>query len=92
MARVATASTGRRMAFGVTLVYAMAISAYTQFLLGVLGPLLTEDLGLSRTQLGSLTTAIFVLGGLGAPLVGPLVDHLGGRRVLVLIFLTGATS
>lgn len=92
MARVATASTGRRMAFGVTLVYAMAISAYTQFLLGVLGPLLTEDLGLSRTQLGSLTTAIFVLGGLGAPLVGPLVDQLGGRRVLVLIFLTGATS
>ncbi|WP_165492082.1 MFS transporter [Egibacter rhizosphaerae] len=81
-----------RVAFGVTLVYVMAISAYTQFALGVLGPLITDDLGLTRTQFGSLTTAIFVVGGLGAPLAGPLVDWLGGRRVLVLLFLVGGLS
>lgn len=79
-------------AFGATLVFAMAISAYTQFLLGVLAPLITDDLGLSRTELGSLTTALFVIGSLGAPLVGPLVDVAGGRRMLALIFVVAGAS
>lgn len=89
---VAEASTGRKLAFGGTLVFAMAVSAYTQFLLGVLGPLMIEDLGLTRTQFGALTTAIFVIGGLGAPLLGPVVDSLGGRRVLVVLFIAGGIS
>lgn len=89
---VATASTVRKAAFGVTLVYAMAVSAYTQFLLGVLGPLIIDDLGLTRTQFGALTTAVFVIGGLGAPLLGPMVDSLGGRRMLVLLFIAGGIA
>lgn len=89
---VAHASTGRKVAFGATLVFAMAVSAYTQFLLGVLGPLIIDDLDLTRTQFGALTTAIFVIGGLGAPLLGPVVDALGGRRVLVVLFLAGGVS
>jgi MFS family permease len=89
---MATEQTAWRYAFGGTLVFAMAVSAYTQFALGVLAPLITEDLGLTRTQLGSLTTAIFIIGGVGAPLAGPLVDLLGGRRVLVMIFVAGALA
>lgn len=89
---VADASSGRKLAFGATLVFAMAVSAYSQFLLGVLGPLIIEDLGLTRTQFGALTTAIFVIGGLGAPLLGPVVDALGGRRVLVVLFIAGGVS
>ena len=85
-------STAWRYAFGGTLVFAMAVSAYTQFALGVLAPLITADLGLTRTQLGSLTTAIFLIGGVGAPLAGPLVDVLGGRRVLAMIFVAGALA
>jgi predicted MFS family arabinose efflux permease len=83
---------GRTVAFGSTMVYVMAISAYTNFLLGMLGPLMIGDLGISRTQFGLLNTVIYVIGGLGAPLLGPLVDSLGGRRVLVLLFLAGGTS
>ncbi len=89
---IAEASTGRKLVFGATLVFAMAVSAYTQFLLGILGPLMIDDLGLTRAQFGALTTAIFVIGGLGAPLLGPLVDALGGRRVLVALFIAGGTS
>ena len=89
---VATSTSTRKMVFGATLVFAMAVSAYTQFLLGVLGPLMIEDLGLTRTQFGALTTAIFVIGGVGAPLLGPLVDSLGGRRVLVTLFIAGGIS
>lgn len=86
MAHQTRATPVSTVVFGGALIYAMALCAYTQFLLGVLAPLITEDLGLSRTQLGSLTTAIFVVGGLSAPLVGPLVDALGGRRMLALTF------
>lgn len=83
---------GGQLAFGATMVYAMAVAAYTSFLLGMLGPLMIADLGISRTEFGLLSTMIFVVGGLGAPLVGPLVDSLGGRRMLLLLFLAGAMA
>lgn len=75
-----------RVAFAATLTLAMGVSAFTQFALGVLAPFLRSELGLSRAQLGSLTTVLFVVGGLGAPVAGRLVDALGGRRGLVLQF------
>jgi len=81
-----------RGAFTGVLVFAMAIGAYTQFLLGMLGPYLMEDLGISRTQFGAIVTTSFLTGSIGAPLMGPVVDFLGGRRVLVLMFLAGAIA
>jgi len=81
-----------RNAFTGVLVFAMAIGAYTQFLLGMLGPYLMADLGISRTQFGAIVTTSFLVGSIGAPLMGPLVDFLGGRRVLVLMFLAGAVA
>lgn len=81
-----------RGAFTGVLVFAMAIGAYTQFLLGMLGPYLMADLGISRTQFGAIVTTSFLTGSIGAPLMGPVVDFLGGRRVLVLMFLAGAIA
>lgn len=81
-----------RSAFTGVLVFAMAIGAYTQFLLGMLGPYLMADLGISRTQFGAIVTTSFLTGSIGAPLMGPVVDFLGGRRVLVLMFIAGAIA
>lgn len=83
---------GGRVAFGAILVFAMAIGAYTQFLLGMLAPYMIEDLGITRTQFGAVVTTSFLVGSVGAPVLGPLVDRLGGRRVLILMFLSGAIA
>lgn len=83
---------GGRTAFGAILVFAMAIGAYTQFLLGMLAPYMIEDLGITRTQFGAVVTTSFLVGSVGAPVLGPLVDRLGGRRVLILMFLSGAVA
>jgi MFS family permease len=85
-------SRGGRAAFSGVLVYAMAIGAYTQFLLGMLAPYVMQDLGISRTQFGAIVTTSFLIGSVGAPLMGPVVDLLGGRRVLVLMFLSGGIA
>lgn len=83
---------GGQLAFGATMVFAMAIAAYTNSLLAMLGPLMIDDLGISLTEFGVLSAVIFIVGGLGAPLVGPLVDTLGGRRMLTVLFLAGALA
>ncbi len=83
---------GGRAAFGAILVFAMAIGAYTQFLLGMLAPYMIEDLGITRTQFGAVVTTSFLVGSVGAPVLGPLVDRLGGRRVLILMFLSGGIA
>lgn len=76
-----------RVSFGVTLTLAMAMGTFTQHILGVLGPLIMEDLEISRATLGALTTAFFAAAALCSPIAGPLVDRLGGHRLLVALFV-----
>ena len=83
---------GGQLAFGATMVFSMAVAAYTNSLLAMLGPLMIDDLGISLTEFGVLSAVIFIVGGLGAPLVGPLVDTFGGRRMLTLLFIAGAIA
>jgi nitrate/nitrite transporter NarK len=61
----------------------MAAATIVQFLFGVLAPFLIDEFGISRSQLGLLTTAAFVVGGVISPSAGGLVDRLGGRRIFV---------
>ncbi|MPZ89315.1 MAG: MFS transporter [Nitriliruptorales bacterium] len=75
-----------------TLTLAMGVSTLTQYSLGALGPFLTQDLALSRVALGSLTTALFIIGGAFSLVAGPLVDRFGGRRLLLALFTIGATA
>lgn len=65
----------------------MALAAYTPFALGVLAPFIIDDLALTTTQWGMLTGSIFLVGGLGAPAMGPIVDAVGGRRVFFGMYL-----
>lgn len=78
--------------FVVTLTLGMAVSTFLPFALGALGPFITDDLGITRTALGSLTTVTYLVGGALSPVAGPLVDRFGGRRTLAVAFLAGALS
>lgn len=67
----------------------MAVSTNSGYAIGVLGPFIITDLGINRTQLGAMSTAIFVVGGLLSPAVGRSVDRLGSRTSAVLLFAAG---
>jgi predicted MFS family arabinose efflux permease len=61
-------------------------------MIGVLAPLITQDLGLSTFQLGTLTSAVFIVGALLSVPAGRLVDQLGGLRLLRLLFAAAVAS
>jgi len=75
-----------------TLALGMAVALLPSYTLGVLGPFLTADLEISRTALGALTTVLFTVGAGLSPVAGPLVDRLGGRFLLAVMFAVGAVS
>lgn len=67
----------------------MAVCTFLPYALGALGPFITDDLGITRTKLGSLTTVTYAVGGALSPVAGPLVDRFGGRRALAVSFAAG---
>ena len=81
-----------RSGFGGTLLLGMTVATYMTFILGVLAPFLIDEFAISRTQLGALTTILYVIGGFGSPTAGRLVDHIGGRRTLEGLFIIGAAG
>lgn len=78
--------------FGAALVSLMVASAYMQYTLGVLGPVLVDRFDISRTQLGLLTSILFLVGSTGSPLAGRWIDRLGARRLLPFPFLATITA
>jgi predicted MFS family arabinose efflux permease len=76
--------------FVVTLTLGMAVCTFLPYSLGALGPFITDDLKITRTALGSLTTVMYAVGAALSPVAGPLVDRFGGRRSLAVAFATGA--
>lgn len=61
----------------------MVAGTIGQFTLGALGPLLIEDLSLSRVEFGAIQSSYFLVAAVLSPLLGPLTDRLGGRRMLL---------
>jgi predicted MFS family arabinose efflux permease len=82
----------RRPAFTMLLALAMGAASVAAFLIGTLAPFLTEDLGLSRASLGLLATGTIAVAAALSPVAGYLVDRLGGRPMLVLIFAVTAAG
>jgi MFS family permease len=78
--------------FVATLTLGMAVCTLLPYALGALGPFITDDLAISRTALGSLTTVVYAVGAALSPVAGPLVDRFGGRRSLLVSFSTGALA
>lgn len=79
-------------AFVAILALAMAASTFLTVVFAALAPFIIDDLGLSRTQIGTLTTALYLTGGLLSPVAGPLVDRFGARRLLVILFVVAGLS
>lgn len=71
---------------------AMGVATFIGFVIGVLAPLLLEEFAMSRSQLGALTTVLYLVGGFGSPVAGRLVDRFGGRIILVILFVAGAAG
>ena len=75
-----------------TLAAGMVMSTFLGYAFGALGPFIIDDLNLSRTALGSLTTVMYFVGSGLSPVVGPLVDRFGGRRSLLALFAVGSAG
>jgi predicted MFS family arabinose efflux permease len=90
---ISVTGTGRRAGLAVVLAADMASSTYVQFIFGVLASFIIDEFGISRSQLGLLTTAAFIAGGLLSPGAGRFVDRTGARRVMVgsLVLMAVAT-
>jgi predicted MFS family arabinose efflux permease len=82
----------RRPAFAALLAFAMGAASVVTFIVAALAPLLIDDLGLSRTSLGLVATGMIAVAALLSPLAGYLVDRIGGRPVLLLIFVATAAG
>lgn len=71
---------------------AMGMPMMVFYAIGVLGPQIIQDLDISREQLGWLTTSTFGLAALLSPWAGALVQRMGNRQGLFLLFLLVAMS
>jgi predicted MFS family arabinose efflux permease len=85
-------SRAQRVGVAATLTGAISVATLAPTLLSVLAPMLTAELFLSRSAFGVLTTCVFIGGGLTSVWAGRIVDQLGGRRALFLLFTLGSVT
>jgi predicted MFS family arabinose efflux permease len=85
-------SLGRRLAFALVLALAMGTSTYAGYAFGVLGPAVRYEFGISRFQLGLLTTCFFLVGGPLSLVAGRATDRYGARLVMMLAFAGAAAA
>lgn len=77
---------------GYVLLLAMGFATLTGGVLGILGPFLLEDLGITRAQLGWLITANTFSGAVISFWIGGFTDRMGAFRSFALLGLTSATA
>lgn len=78
--------------FGGALVLAMGVGTFIAFALAALAPLLRRELRLSRSEVGALPSAFFLVGALCSPVAGRLVDRFGGRIMQIWLFYIAALA
>jgi len=81
-----------RIAFAGVLALAMGTGTYAGYAFGVLGPELRGEFGLSRFELGLLTTVFFAVGGPLSLLAGRATDRFGARLVMLTAFTVAASA
>jgi len=77
-----------RWGFTGLLVLAMVAATQMPAGLGILAPFMRDDLGVSRTQIGILITTSVLGAAVISPLMGRVVDDLGGRKGIALLFVS----
>ena len=83
---------GSRARFAAALSGIMAVATFSQFSFGILAGYFLDEFSITRSQLGLLTTALFIVGGLCSPPAGRLVDVWGGRRVALAAMAIATTG
>lgn len=81
-----------RFVFGGTLVVAMVTATQIPVGLGMVASFIRDDLGISRAQIGALITTTIIVGAVLSPVTGRAVDHLGGRRSILILFTAGVVA
>jgi nitrate/nitrite transporter NarK len=70
----------------------MATGTFPGYAFGVLGPQLVAEFGLSRVELGLLTTSFFLVGGGLSLVAGRAVDRFGGKLVMNVSFVVAGVA
>jgi sugar phosphate permease len=83
---------GARAMLVAVLLLTMTVGIGMQFAIPVLGPLIMPDLGLSRAQLGAVTTLFFLVGAATSTSAGRWTDRVGGRRSLFATHLSAGLA
>jgi predicted MFS family arabinose efflux permease len=81
----------RALVVGV-LAASMGVAIMPVISVGVLAPLLIEDLSISRVAIGLLVSLASAVSALLSPWVGRVVDRIGDRTALLLVLGTGTLS
>jgi predicted MFS family arabinose efflux permease len=81
-----------RIVFAGTLALSMGIGPFAVNAVSALSPTIVPDLGLTRTELGSLATITFLVAAVATSLAGILVDRIEARRMLLGVFGFGGAA
>ena len=76
----------RRAVFTALLMSAMASAIFVSSSLGILATFLIDDLGVNRTQIGSLIAVVIVLAAVASPPAGRVTDAVGGKAAIQAVF------
>lgn len=85
-------SLARRIGLTAVLALTMGTGTFPGYAVGVLGPDLVAEFGLTAAGLGLVTTGIYAVGGFGSLTAGRVVDRIGPRRTMVGAFAIVAAS
>lgn len=83
---------GPRAAFTFVLFLGMAFSTIVAFAIPALAPFLIDEMGLLRSQIGSFTSAFYLVGTVGSIPAGRFVDARDARDVLVVTFVISSLT
>ncbi|HEX6140139.1 MAG TPA: MFS transporter [Candidatus Limnocylindria bacterium] len=81
-----------RLTFATMLALAMGSGTFAGYAFGVLAPDLVREFDVSRTELGLLTAAFFLVGGGLSRAAGRATDRFGARRVMLVAFGVAAAA
>jgi predicted MFS family arabinose efflux permease len=85
-------SGARRRLVTVVLAASMAVAVLPQISIGVLGPLLIDDLEISKASLGLLASVASGVSAVISLAAGRAVDRTGDRSALLFVFAVGTVS
>lgn len=89
---MSTMTGGRRVVFVALLFTAMGSATLASPALGIVATFIIDDLGITRGELGWVIGTSIVLAALLSPVTGGVVDRIGGKAGLLLVFGVSAVA